>query len=306
MKASNKSWSKRAREHQKNFKAEFLKIFHTGPGSNPPRSETVLSEDAAGQGANFYTYGKTDEWEILKDEIRRSTKRKLQVENAGLRNMLHSEHIPYNLLMPLKMERVPQRVRHFMELLLNKNVKVDLVEKIKVEYTAELHRSELLNDNTCFDGYVEFLSGGKRVGVGMQVRYAEKIFIYGNKEKNLLSQEDCIYNKLSKKYGAYKPEKFDELKQKKFKQCWRHHLLGLKLVELGLLDKFYSVLICPSGNEHQREVGKEFGEMLNETHKQTFMCITFEEYIDKARQAFNGNRTWVDYLEKRYIPGEAA
>src|SRR5436190_12061787 len=183
MKAPNKSWSKKAREHQKNFKSEFLKIFHTGPGNNQNRSDTILSEDAAEQGANFYAYGKTDEWEILKEEIRRSTKRKLQIENSGMRNMLHSEHIPYNLLMPLKMERVPQRVSHFMELLLNKNVKVDLVEKIKVEYAAELHRSELLNDSTCFDGYVEFLSGGKRHGVGMQVRYAEKTFTYGNKEK---------------------------------------------------------------------------------------------------------------------------
>ncbi len=299
------SWKEEALEKQIEFKKR-LGLTKSGTfGKENKEYPNILHSDDAKKGANFYCYSSSSEWKSLKEWANENKGSRVDFTGLGLTNMLCSEHIPFNMFYPLEKLKNsnPELLNSFFENLLNKKITVDKVTRIKIEFAGDVHKTKLLDDNTSFDVYVEYLDGDKKCGLGIEVKYAEKSYPYGKTEKSrMFDQPDSEYNKLTRSSGYYDNEKITQLRGDKLKQLWRNHLLGIKMVKIAELDKFHLVHIYPEGNTFQKEACELYSSCLTERFVNSFQPITFETFIKKAKDAFkeSGDVSWIEYLESRY------
>jgi len=165
----------------------------------------------------------------------------------------------------------------------------------------EANKRELLDDNTSFDIYIDYKNGEEICGLGIEVKYTEKSYPFGKTEKERMWDDKSLYNQLSKNSGVYKKEALHKLRTTKLKQAWRNHLLGIKLLELKKLNKFYSVHLYPKANTYQANMCKEYIGCLKEEQQQSFIPITFEHFIETAEKVFTNfkHRKWIKYLKDR-------
>lgn len=297
-----KNWKNQALEIQLKFKKETLKLTTSGTfGKQNKEYENILSDTDAKNGANFYCHNNSEEWQLLKDWAKLDNGKRVDFTGAGLKNMLRSEHIPYNMFFPLEKIRTsePEALNSFIEKLLDNTIKVDKVSRIKIEFASDLDKSKLLDDNTSFDAYIEYLDGDKKCGLGIELKYTEKSYPYGNTEQKRMWDANSEYNKLSVRSGYYKSNKIEKLRDNTLKQLWRNHLLGIKLVDVNELNQFHSVHIYPEGNIYQKDACDMYIDCLNDEKKQSFVPVTFEKFTSVAKDAF-GNQSWIEYLEDRY------
>lgn len=301
------NWKKEALIKQLKFKKS-LDLTKSGAfGKETKEYPNILHPNDAKNGANFYCYNNPEEWQALKEWANKDKGKKVDFTSLGLTNMLRSEHIPFNLFYPLEKLRNkdPNLLNRFLERLLDNNINIDKVTRIKIEFASnpDLHKSKLLDDNTSFDTYIEYFDGDKKCGLGIEIKYTEKSYPYGKTEKDrMFNKPDSEYNRLTKDCDFYKLEKLGILKEKKLKQLWRNHLLGIKLVELKELDEFYSVHLYPDGNTYQKEACDMYSDCLANDKKQSFVPVTFEKFISVALDIlkYKENKEWIDYLRKRY------
>ena len=264
----------------------------------------ILSDEDAATGAAYFCYKNKPEWEALQSWAKLDRGSKINFASNGLKNILRSEHIPYNIFYPLEKLRLqqPQLLNRLLESLFDGAIKVDKVERIKVEFAADVDKRELLNDSTSFDTYIEYRSGDDLCGIGIEVKYTEKSYPYGDTEKKRMFDENSEYNLLTKRCGYYKQDAHLQLRELNLKQPWRNHLLGIKLVEKGILKKFHSVLLYPKGNTYQAEVCKAYLSCLVSDFKNTFLDLTYEDFISKAEAVLSTteDNDWLTYFKNRY------
>jgi len=295
-----------AKKKQVDFKTDVLKLKISGTHAGK-EYKYILDKTDAEKGYNYYCYN-SSEWNELQDWANKSTghekkRKRVNFNGEGLRNMLCSQHIPYNMFFPLaKLQKTnPGLVKQFLEKLIP-DIKISQVSKIRIEYVSELDKKELLDDNTSFDAYIEYTDGNKKCGLGIELKYTEKSYPYGNTEEKRLFDEKSEYNQLAKKSDCFNCEfyKLDKRQLKKIKQLWRNHLLGIKLVDVGELEEFHSVHIYPKGNKYQKQACDRYIKCLSIKGKQSFMPVNFERFISVAHDTF-GNQNWIEYLDKRYL-----
>jgi hypothetical protein len=68
-------------------------------------------------------------------------------------------------------------------------------------------------------------------------------------------------------------------------------------------EHFTSVILYPEGNDHFRDLIPAYRRFLNPGHEDSFMGITYEEFIKTAR-GLTGDTDyirWLQYLDDRYI-----
>jgi len=299
------NWKKEALAKQLKFKKS-LGLTKSGTfGKKNKEYPNILYSDDAKKGANFYCHNNAEAWKNLKEWANNDKGFRVDFTAVGLANMLRSEHIPFNMFYPLEKLRNsnPELLNSFLESLLNNNIKVDKVTRIKIEFASDIHKTKLLDDNTSFDIYIEYLDEEKKCGLGIEMKYTEKSYPYGKTErKRMFDQPNSEYNRLTRECGYYNPEKVKELRGNKLKQIWRNHLLGIKLVEIGELDEFHSVHIYPQGNTYQIEACELYLDCLLDDKKQSFVPVTFERFISVATDVLKNqeHQDWIAYLKKRY------
>ena len=297
-----KSWKSIATGLQLKFKLDhgLVKSGSTKTGTHT----TILADDDAKNGANFYCYKNATEWANLQSWASSSKGKKVNFTGAGLKNILRSEHIPYNIFYPLEKLRVsnPLVLNKLLESLLNNNINVTTVTKIKVEYASHIHKSELLNDLTSFDAYIEYLDGDKPCGIGFEIKYTEKSYPYGATEQAQMDDDNSKYNEFTRNCKTFNSTHYIKLRDKNLKQPWRNHLLGIKLVEIGALKKFHSVILYPQGNLYQADVCNQYITCLNDASKNTFQGITFEKLVEVAQNIIpsSEDKAWLTYFKERY------
>jgi len=177
------------------------------------------------------------------------------------------------------------------------------VTRIKVEFASDLPTTKLLEDNTSFDAFIEYMDGDRKCGLGIQVKYAEKAYPYGKKEKErMFLQEDSVYHTLTNGSKFFQVDTIPELRVDQLKQLWRNHLLGIKLLSLKELDEFHSVLLYPEANVYQAEASEKYAKCLKDNRKQFFNPITFEKFIIAAENVFGSleDQSWISYFKERY------
>ena len=287
-----------ALNNQEHFK-ESLAITKSGK-QNEIEYKHILSDEDAINGANFYCYKNQLEWENLQ-KWAKNDKSKVNFTSNGLKNMLRSEHIAYNIFYPLEKlrENKPEQLCNLISKILN--CKVNQVTEIKVEYAGNVHKSKLLKDNTSFDAYVGFVSKGLKCGAGIEIKYTEGSYPYGKTELENLENESSLYWQTAKASNMFvlNSENKKQLITKKLKQPWRNHLLGIKMVQSKLLDKFYSVHLFPKQNTYQQSVTEEYSNTLKDKSKQYFIPLTFEAFVDAANKVEIKDK-WLTYFKIRY------
>ncbi len=295
-----------AKKKQVDYKTNKLKLEKSGTHAGK-EYKYILDKTDAKKGYNFFCYN-SSEWNELQDWANENTgqekKRKIVNFNGeGLRNMLRSEHILYNMFFPLsKLQKTkPELVKKFIERLIP-DIKISQISKIRIEYVSELDKKELLDDNTSFDAYIEYKSGNKKCGLGIELKYTEKSYPYGETEEERLFDKKSKYNQLTKNSGYFNYEfyKLNKPELKKIKQLWRNHLLGIKLVDIEELHEFHSVHIYPKGNKYQKQACDNYIKYLSLKGKNSFVPVTFESFTSVAYDIF-GNQNWIEYLKKRYL-----
>jgi hypothetical protein len=108
---------------------------------------------------------------------------------AQFKNMLRSEHISYNLFVPLKVNNDANIVAAFFQKLLNRNY-LRKITMFRIEWASE-EAKNALDDKTSFDTYVEFeLENKKVLGVGIEIKYTEKSYPYTATELKRLTTPD--------------------------------------------------------------------------------------------------------------------
>ena len=299
------NWKNTALNKQLDYKKNTLKLDKSGKyGKKQIEYKQILSDEDALKGANFYCFSDSDEWQNLKNWADTDKGKKIKFEGAGMKNMLRSEHIPYNFFYPLEKLRKqnPDLLATFLQNLLLGEISVDKVIRIKIEFASDLHKSKLLNDNTSFDAYIEYMSGNKKCGLGIEVKYTEKSYPYGTTEKANLDSMSSEYWKTAIKSDIYDltDENKKSLIEKKQKQAFRNHLLGLKLIDEKQLDQFHSLHFYPEGNTYQHQVAKNYKKCLKPQHKNSFQAISFEHFIQTAKDLKGVDSNWSEYLEERY------
>ena len=125
---------KRARQHQSDFRLNYLELPYDTYGN-------YLTKCDGEKGKNFY-----DGFGVF-DAVRAYRK----YNKALYSNMLRSEHIPFNIFIPLDKDK--NFCKKVFEEILQTNL--ESIDAVKIEY-APKPRKKYLNDGTSFDAYIEY------------------------------------------------------------------------------------------------------------------------------------------------------
>ena len=217
-------------------------------------------------------------------------------------NMLRSEHVPYNIFVPMMTDMVTAS-RCFSEILPHRDIKT--IRKWLIEYAPNT-----INDRTAFDVYVEYeTSKGEKGVIGIEVKYTEEGYSVGYKEFAMMQDPQSAYSVTTRNSGCFINNDPMQFNNPDFIQLWRNHILGLAMLQQGKADCFDSLTLYPSGNLHFHSSGSHTGsvaayeDLLTEKGKNTFHAITYEGFFKALRKHYKSDRnlSWLDYLETRYI-----
>jgi hypothetical protein len=276
-----------ARLHQSRYRATVLGVPCEKYGNY------LQTTDAWERGLNFYgDFGIFDE---VKERYPKYTK-------PLYANMLRSEHIPFNMFIPLM--RNPDFCRVVLSQLTD--LPIRSIEDVKIEY-APKPAIKYLNDRTSFDVYVEYNHEDGAKGIlGIEVKYTERSYklTKDSKEEADIQNLQSRYYSVTENSGLYKPEAIHLLKTDRFRQIWRNQLLGesILLEDKDKFEHFTSVTIYPEGNTHFVEVSKEYVDLLARNDRK-FVPVTYEQFMEVCEKHCPDERygRWIEYLKNRYI-----
>lgn len=270
----------KARLFQSRYRAEVLGVEYQDYGNRLTDSdaETLL---------NYYS--KLNSRTILRKRYPNYSRRR----DADL---LRSEHIPFNLLAPLSTD-LAVAVKIISKLW---NIDCVSIQTIEIEY-APSPREIYLNDGTAFDAYFRvLLKNGNVCGIGIEVKYTEQAYSIGKIESVNIRNHDSLYWQTARASGVFRNPSDPIFGSDRLRQIWRNHLLGLKMIQAGDIDEFYSIIVFPDANKHFNHVISEYTSLLEYESRPRLIGCTFEKFIS----AISGSpdfEEWKGWLSRRYI-----
>ena len=297
----DKPFKRNARTHQSDFRTNFLRV-PFDPDNKYGKYGAFLMPDDANAGLNFCEEFRQ---EILEGIQKRYPSLTATQHDGLYANMLRSEHIPWNVFIPMAHDfNATAQV-------FNKILGVDEIDEvtdIRIEWAPD--KTKCLNDNTSFDAYIEYLHNGKTCGIGIEVKYTEEGYPFGVKERReVMENEQSRYAQVTNSCGwfiteiANQPIRETPLCNDEYRQIWRNHILGASMVQNKIIEKFHSITLYPKGNPHFGEVLPTYEQFLTDEGRSTFGYITIESLIDLLDQYFpktNKIQNWIQYLKIRY------
>ena len=276
---------KRARLHQSKFRAETLNLDFDTYGN-------YLTKKDGEAGKNFYEgFG-----------IFEAVKKYRKYNKPLYSNMLRSEHIPFNLFIPLNDNKTLGK-EIFNEFF---GGVIQTIDRIEIEF-APAPKENYLNDGTSFDAYVEYTHIDNSKGIiGIEIKYTEKEYklTKGSKQENDIKDKTSKYYSVTERCGLYKPNSVEFLPTDNFRQVWRNHILGesILLVDSDKFKHFTSLTIFPKENKHFIQTSKDYIDLLVD-NKNKFIPLTYEDFFAVCNKHCVGNdyENWLNYLTKRYI-----
>lgn len=269
-----------ARLYQSKYRAEVLQVDFQDYGNR------LVDSDAE---ALLNYYDKLNSGEVLRQRYPNYSRKR----DADL---LRSEHIPFNLLAPLDTNQEAAAT------IISKvwNINCAEIQLIEIEY-APSPKEGYLNDGTAFDTYLKVaLKNGNSCGIGIEVKYTEQAYPIGKTESINVENHDSLYWQTARASGVFKNPDDEIFGTDEFRQVWRNHLLGLKMIQVGDVDEFYSITLFPHGNNHFHRVIPEYIFQLKDEAKSYLIGCTFEKFIS-AIQGSPEFEEWKEWLDKRYI-----
>ncbi len=276
---------RRARLHQSVFRAKFLDLPFDTYGN-------YLTKADGERGKNFY-----DGFGIF-DAVKNYRKYSRQLYT----NLLRSEHIPFNIFIPLDKDKT--YCKNVIADILKSNI--ISIDKIEIEY-APKPKEKYLDDGTSFDAYIEYTDSDETNGmIGIEVKYTEKEYKLqtNSKQEKVVNDKSSVYFSVSNKCGLYKSNAADVLPTDNFRQVWRNHILGesILLSDRSKFQYFTSLTLYPADNLHFKKTTKEYIDLLIKNDRK-FIALTFEDFFALlSKHCPDRNyKKWIDYLKTRYI-----
>ena len=279
-------FKRRARLHQSRYRVEQL-----GASEFREYGNRLSTADALA-GRNFCA------WPGMMDAVAK----RFPLEDKKLYfDMLASDHIPFNLFIPLKGHAAT------IPLVSNwANVDVSEIETIEIEW-APAPKNQFLDDSTSFDAYIAYRTRDGSLGaVGVEVKFTEREYSWGTTERARMFDPNSHYNVVHQASQLYAPNSLQYLQTPRLKQLWRNQLLGESMLQHRALNlsHFTSVLIHPAGNTHFSTAAQEYQQLLAPTPARApFRSLTYETFIGHCRGYATSAQylSWIEYLTQRYI-----
>lgn len=276
---------RRARLHQSVFRAKNLDLPYDTYGN-------YLTKEDGEKGKNFYEgFG-------IFDEVKKYRKYNKPLYS----NLLRSEHIPFNVFVPLDKDR--NYCKNVFEDIIKSNI--ISIDRIEIEY-APKPKEKYLNDGTSFDAYIEYTNSDRTKGmIGIEVKYTEKEYKLqaNSKQEKDINDKDSLYFSVTKNCGLYKLDATELLKTDKFRQVWRNHILGesILLADNKKFQHFTSLTLFPADNSHFIKTSKEYVDLLNNNDNK-FIALTYEDFFNLLGEHCPNSdyKIWLEYLKTRYI-----
>jgi len=287
-KTDKSGFLRKARFHQSKFRAEYLK-------SPCDKYGNYLTQEDAKNGLNFF-----EGFEIF-EAVQNFSKYK----KALYANLLRSEHIPFNLFIPLDKDKEYAKMV-FIEIL---GQEISSIDRIEIEY-APKPKKDYLNDATAFDAYIEYSLPNYSKGIiGIEVKYTEREYPLkaNSKEDKEINDLTSPYFRVTENCGLFKPNSTPQLISNKFRQVWRNHILGesILLKDRTNFSKFTSITLFPKANKHFVKTNADYQNLLIKNDN-NFIGLTFEKLFEILENHSPNNKytDWVKYLNSRYIVTE--
>lgn len=278
-----RNFKNQCRDHQSKFRSEVLKVGYEN-------LHNILNDEDGKRGLNFYRSEGFDIFYSIRLPFRKPL----------FCNLLRSEHIPFNLFIPLSWEKEFAK-RVFNEVL---GGYIDQIDQIVIEYSPK-PRENYLDDNTSFDTYIEYLHIDGTIGIlGIEVKYTEGSYPYSGKtEKEKMESPESHYYQRSNESGVFL--NLIDLKNDNYRQLWRNHLLGesILLADKSKYNHFHSLTFYPSGNTHFTKVITEYNKFLKPEYGERVKGVTYERFFQACQNHLPNEdfSKWLDWLEKRYL-----
>lgn len=229
---------------------------------------------------------------------------KIPTDFGLMANMLRSEHVPWNVFVPMMTDLVAA-AKCFSEILPHRDITT--IFKWQIEYAPNT-----INDKTAFDVYIEYKTSRGDTGIiGIEVKYTEEGYSVGNKEFAMMQDPESAYSVTTRNSECFVNNDPLQFNNPDFIQLWRNHILGLAMLQQKKTKYLYfdSLTLYPSGNTHFHSTGSHIGvieayeELLTNKGKDTFHAITYEDFFKVLGRHYKSNRSllWLKYLETRYI-----
>lgn len=270
----------KARMHQSLYRVEVLKVDFDEYGNR-------LTDESGRKHLNYY-----DGLNVIAELLNRYPKYSKKRDA----DMLRSEHIPFNLLAPLKANEVLAKSiikRTF-------NIECSAILDLKFEFAPQ-PKENYLNDATAFDTYIEYLNlSRERCGIGIEVKYTEQAYRIGKSEKIKVEDNNSTYWETTRRSRAFLDGGYRKLGEDAMRQIWRNHILGLSMLQAGDITQFHSITLYPQGNVNFEEAIPQYQSLLKEDCRELVIGCTFEKYIAAIDGAMEITR-WKEYLKRRYL-----
>jgi len=268
-----------ARKHQSRYRAEVLAVEFDTYGNR--------LTDVDGKALLNY-YSKLN----VQSELRERYPRYSKTRDA---DMLRSEHIPFNMFAPLKVnQELAVRV-----LLKAFNIECCRIKGLKFEWAPD-GKENYLGDHTAFDVYFElFDDQDRKIGIGVEVKNTERGYRIGNTEARRIADPNSLYWTVSKKSGVFVDNLSKEVASDDLRQIWRNHLLGLAMCLRNDISDFISITLHPAGNMHFYSAINAYKEFLISEKRYQVRGCTYEDFI----ATIDGDQAildWKSYLSDRY------
>jgi hypothetical protein len=166
------------------------------------------------------------------------------------------------------------------------------VTAIEFEYSPGRSEPRFTADQSAFDVFVAYTSGGTRAFLGIEVKYAETM-------SGKVARHRARYDEVARATGCFVPERLPLLRQKPLEQFWRNHLLVGSLV-LDLASGFKEgtfVVLYPQRNTVVYDAVEAYRGCLSD--KRTFNTWTLERVLDAVLREHSD--PWVRAVRERYL-----
>lgn len=295
LRMNHSQFKKAAKQHQINYKEKNIsRKFNT--------HKTWLTDDDGKAGKNFY-----DGFAIFKAVEKRYPDFYVNLYSE----MLRSEHVPFNLFVPLRQDLDFCKVV-FNELLggciksIDRKCILCKDDNIVIEF-APSPKENYLDDRTSFDAYIEYTHIDNTKGIiGIEVKYTEKEYKIDAEsiEAKVVGDKSSLYYTITEKSKIYKQDYSNDWQSDLYRQIWRNQLLAesIRLVHNNVFKHSSSLTFFPEGNGHFAETSKKYLERLKDKTTK-FIPVTYEEFISICRKNCPNEKfyKWINYLEERYI-----
>jgi hypothetical protein len=196
-------------------------------------------------------------------------------------NLLSSMPLTFNLLAPWihTLERASSCLPELLPAF------IGTARQVLFEHSPGRGHPKFTGDYTAFDALIRYSTANGRTGfVAFEIKYSESM-------REPIPDLKPRYDELSEACALYTDPAAAALRSNPLQQLWREHLLAQSMIDNGLYDEGYLVMIAPALNYHVQDGAEAYQAHLREPEdgKVRFVNLTLEDVVEGIRLSDQGH-----------------